>query len=90
LTNDQITIDAAHAIKEHAFGVKCDITPDEATGRGIGLKMWPAPNDDPQISGRVTPSTDHLQERSPPAAGVDQTNRRFVTPLATSTKRTEF
>lgn len=30
-TNDQITIDAANAIKEHGVGVKCaTITPDEA------------------------------------------------------------
>ena len=30
-TNDQVTIDAANAIKEHGVGVKCaTITPDEA------------------------------------------------------------
>ena len=35
-TDDQITIDAANAIKEHGVGVKCaTITPDEAACRGI-------------------------------------------------------
>ena len=41
-TNDQITIDAANAIKEHGVGVKCaTITPDEARVEEFGLKkMW--------------------------------------------------
>ncbi|QDO87965.1 NADP-dependent isocitrate dehydrogenase [Ornithinimicrobium ciconiae] len=45
-TNDQITIDAAHAIKEHGVGVKCaTITPDEARVEEFGLKeMWKSPN----------------------------------------------
>src|SRR5690606_34500442 len=45
-TDDQITIDAAHAIKEHGVGVKCaTITPDEARVEEFGLKkMWPSPN----------------------------------------------
>ncbi|MGY9036937.1 MAG: NADP-dependent isocitrate dehydrogenase [Rhodobacterales bacterium] len=45
-TNDQITIDAAHAIKEHGVGVKCaTITPDEARVEEFGLKeMWRSPN----------------------------------------------
>ncbi len=45
-TDDQITIDAAHAIKEHGVGVKCaTITPDEARVEEFGLKqMWRSPN----------------------------------------------
>lgn len=45
-TDDQITIDAAHAIKEHGVGIKCaTITPDEARVEEFGLKqMWRSPN----------------------------------------------
>lgn len=45
-TDDQITIDAAHAIKKHGVGVKCaTITPDEARVSEFGLKkMWRSPN----------------------------------------------
>ena len=45
-TNDQITIDAAHAIQKHGVGVKCaTITPDEARVEEFGLKkMWASPN----------------------------------------------
>ena len=45
-TGDQITIDAAHAIKEHGVGVKCaTITPDEARVEEFKLKkMWRSPN----------------------------------------------
>jgi len=45
-TNDQITIDAAHAIQKHGVGVKCaTITPDEARVEEFGLKkMWLSPN----------------------------------------------
>ncbi|MDB5439741.1 MAG: isocitrate dehydrogenase, partial [Caulobacteraceae bacterium] len=45
-TNDQITIDAAYAIKKHGVGVKCaTITPDEARVKEFGLKkMWKSPN----------------------------------------------
>jgi isocitrate dehydrogenase len=45
-TNDQITIDAAHAIQKHGVGVKCaTITPDEARVEEFGLKkMWRSPN----------------------------------------------
>lgn len=45
-TNDQVTIDAANAIKEHHVGVKCaTITPDEARVAEFGLKkMWRSPN----------------------------------------------
>ncbi|MGA0714043.1 MAG: NADP-dependent isocitrate dehydrogenase [Gemmobacter sp.] len=45
-TNDQITIDAAHAIRAHGVGVKCaTITADEDRVREFGLKqMWKSPN----------------------------------------------
>jgi len=45
-TEDQVTIDAANAIKEHGVGVKCaTITPDEARVKEFGLKkMWKSPN----------------------------------------------
>ena len=45
-TDDQITVDAANAIKRHGVGVKCaTITPDEARVEEFGLKeMWKSPN----------------------------------------------
>jgi isocitrate dehydrogenase len=45
-TNDEVTIAAANAIKEHGVGVKCaTITPDEARVEEFGLKkMWKSPN----------------------------------------------
>ena len=45
-TNDQITIDAANAIKKIGVGIKCaTITPDEARVEEFGLKkMWRSPN----------------------------------------------
>ncbi|SIR30069.1 isocitrate dehydrogenase (NADP) [Paracoccus thiocyanatus] len=45
-TDDQITIDAAEAIKQYGVGVKCaTITPDEARVEEFGLKkMWKSPN----------------------------------------------
>lgn len=45
-TGDQVTIDAAHAIKKHGVGVKCaTITPDEQRVEEFKLKkMWKSPN----------------------------------------------
>ncbi|TFE95367.1 isocitrate dehydrogenase, partial [Shinella sumterensis] len=45
-TNDQVTIDAAHAIRRHGVGVKCaTITADEARVEEFKLKkMWKSPN----------------------------------------------
>src|SRR3977135_4065367 len=45
-TNDQVTVDAANAIKKLGVGVKCaTITPDEARVKEFGLKeMWKSPN----------------------------------------------
>src|ERR1700719_1849427 len=45
-TNDQVTVDAANAIKQYGVGVKCaTITPDEARVEEFKLKkMWRSPN----------------------------------------------
>ena len=45
-TDDQVTVDAAHAIQHHGVGVKCaTITPDEARVKEFNLKeMWLSPN----------------------------------------------
>jgi isocitrate dehydrogenase len=45
-TNDQVTIDAAHATAKHGVAVKCaTITPDEGRVKEFHLKkMWPSPN----------------------------------------------
>ena len=45
-TDDQVTVDAANAIKQHGVGIKCaTITPDEARVEEFGLKkMWRSPN----------------------------------------------
>ena len=45
-TDDQVTVDAANAIKQYGVGVKCaTITPDEARVKEFGLKrMWRSPN----------------------------------------------
>src|SRR5256885_16162652 len=45
-TDDQITVDAANAIKQYGVGAKCPtITPDKARAEAFGLKrMYPSPN----------------------------------------------
>lgn len=45
-TDDQVTIEAAHAIQKYNVGIKCaTITPDEARVKEFGLKsMWKSPN----------------------------------------------
>ncbi|MDQ1087381.1 MULTISPECIES: NADP-dependent isocitrate dehydrogenase [unclassified Siphonobacter] len=45
-TNDQVTVDAANAIKKYGVGIKCaTITPDEARVKEFNLKqMWKSPN----------------------------------------------
>jgi isocitrate dehydrogenase len=45
-TNDQVTVDAANAIREYHVGIKCaTITPDEKRVQEFGLKqMWKSPN----------------------------------------------
>jgi isocitrate dehydrogenase len=45
-TDDKVTLEAAHAIREHGVGIKCaTITPDEARVKEFNLKqMWKSPN----------------------------------------------
>ncbi|MPN55451.1 Isocitrate dehydrogenase [NADP] [bioreactor metagenome] len=45
-TNDEVTVEAANAIKKYNVGIKCaTITPDEARVEEFGLKkMWKSPN----------------------------------------------
>ena len=45
-TNDQVTIDAANAIRQYGVGIKCaTITPDEERVKEFGLsEMWKSPN----------------------------------------------
>src|SRR5438046_10088651 len=45
-TNDQVTVDAAYAIKQYGVGIKCaTITPDEARVKEYNVKqMWKSPN----------------------------------------------
>ncbi|QJW91220.1 NADP-dependent isocitrate dehydrogenase [Spirosoma taeanense] len=45
-TNDQVTVDAANAIKQYGVGIKCaTITPDEDRVKEFNLKqMWKSPN----------------------------------------------
>ena len=71
-TDDQITVDAANAIKQHGVGVKCaTITPDEARVEEFGLKrdVPLAERDDPQHPRRGDlPRADRDLEH--PAAGA--------------------
>ena len=64
-TDDQVTIDAANAIKKHGVGVKCaTITPDEAARRGIQAQedVEVAERHDPQHPRRRhLPRADHLK-----------------------------
>ena len=74
-TNDQVTIDAAEAIKKYHVGIKCaTITPDEGRVEEFGLKkMWKSPNGtirnilggtvfrEPIICQNVPPLGDHLE-----------------------------
>jgi hypothetical protein len=67
-TDDQVTVDAAHAIAKYGVGVKCaTITPDEARVKEFGLKrMYRSPN------GTLRNILDHLQERAAAGAALDQ------------------
>ena len=75
-TDDQVTVDAANAIKQHGVGVKCaTITPDEARVEEFGLKkMWRlAERHDPQHPRRRgVPRADHHQQHPAAGAGLDQ------------------
>ncbi len=89
-TRDQITIDAAEAIKKVGVGVKCaTITPDEGAGEGIQPQgdVPLAQRHHPQHPGRRhLPRADHLQERAAAGAGLDQADHHRPPRLsATST-----
>jgi NADP-dependent isocitrate dehydrogenase len=75
-TDDQVTIDAANAIKKHGVGVKCaTITPDEARVKEFNLKkMWLSPQrHHPKHLGRHHfPRADRHQERAATGSGLDQ------------------
>ncbi len=80
-TNDQVTVDAANAIKKYGVGVKCaTITPGRSPRRrnSASRKMWKiAERHDPQHPRRRhLPRADHLQERPAPRSGLDQADRR--------------
>ena len=79
-TDDQITVDAANAIKQYGVGVKCaTITPDEAARRGVRPQadVAVAERHDPQHPRRRDlPPADHLPERAAAGAGLDQADRR--------------
>ena len=75
-TDDQITVDAANAIKEHGVGVKCaTITPDEARVEEFGLKrdVPVAERDDPQHPRRRDlPRADRDLEHPAAGPGLDE------------------
>ena len=79
-TDDQITVDAANAIKQYGVGVKCaTITPDEAARRGVRPQadVEVAERHDPQHPRRGDlPPADHLPQRAAAGAGLDQADRR--------------
>lgn len=77
-TDDQVTIDAAYAIKKHGVGVKCaTITPDEARVREFNLKDVAVPErDDPEHLGRHhLPRADRDIQCAPAGSGLDQADR---------------
>ena len=71
-TEDQVTIDAANAIKKHGVGVKCaTITPDEARVDEFNLKqMWVSPNG-------TRPTARHTTEPDNPLVWSQPLPRRF-------------
>ena len=78
-TDDQVTIDAANAIKRHGVGVKCaTITPDEARVDGVRPEedVALAERHDPQHPRRRRlPRADHHGQRAAAGAGLDQADR---------------
>ena len=89
-TEDQVTIDAAQAIKKYGVGVKCaTITPDEARIKEFGLKqMWRSPNGTIRniLGGTVFPRADRLPQYTAPRAELEKPDRhrppRFRRPIS--------
>ena len=78
-TDDQVTIDAANAIKQHGVGVKCaTITPDEARVEEFGLKkMWRSPNGTIRniLGGVIFREPIVISQHPAAGAGLDQADR---------------
>ena len=89
-TDDQVTIDAANAIKQYGVGVKCaTITPGRGAGQGVQPQadVEVAERHDPQHPRRHhLPRADHLQERAAAGAAAGPSrSSSAATPSATST-----
>ena len=78
-TDDQVTVDAANAIKQHGVGVKCaTITPDEARVEEFSLKkMWKSPNGTIRniLGGVRLPRTDRHLEHPAADPRLDRPDR---------------
>ena len=90
-TDDQVTVDAANAIKRVGVGVKCaTITPDEARVKEFNLKqMWKSPNGTIRnILGGVSSASRSSAKtcRASSPAGPSRSSSAAM-PLATSTAR---
>ena len=79
-TDDQVTVDAANAIKQHGVGVKCaTITPDEARVEEFDLKkMWKSPNGTIRniLGGVHLPRADRHLQRAAADPRLDRPDRR--------------
>ena len=79
-TDDQVTVDAANAIKQHGVGVKCaTITPDEARVEEFDLKkMWKSPNGTIRniLGGVHLPRADRDLQRAAADPRLDRPDRR--------------
>ena len=79
-TDDQVTVEAANAIKQHGVGVKCaTITPDEARVEEFGLKkMWKSPNGTIRniLGGVRLPRADRDLQRPAADPRLDRPDRR--------------
>ena len=80
LTNDQVTIDAANAIKQTGVGIKCaTITPDEGRVEEFHLKqMWKSPNGTIRniLDGTVFQGADRNQKYSATGKQLDRSHHR--------------
>ena len=93
-TDDQITIDAAEAIKRHGVGVKCaTITPDEARVKEFNLKqMWKSPNGTIRniLGGTIFREPIICRQCAAPRAGLDPAHRHRPPCLWRSVPRDRF
>ena len=93
-TDDQVTIDAAEAIKRMGVGVKCaTITPDEARVEEFKLKkMWKSPNGTIRniLGGVIFREPIICTQRAAPRAGLDAAHRHRPSRLRRSISRDRF